>query len=108
LYLLTTHPDKLARLREELDGVVPDNVENMTYESIRELPYLEAVVNETLRLYPVAGEGAMRIVPKGGREIAGHFVPEGVSNHVQRLHVADAYLIYIDTCHDTICCITSS
>ncbi|MCA9528860.1 MAG: cytochrome P450 [Myxococcales bacterium] len=49
-WLLATHPDKLATLREELDRVVgraPIRVEDLP-----NLPYLEKVVKESLRLQP--------------------------------------------------------
>ncbi len=43
--------------------------------------FLNAVVEEGLRIYPPAGAGHLsRIVPKGGCEIDGMWIPEGVSN----------------------------
>ncbi|KAH7885026.1 cytochrome P450 [Phlebopus sp. FC_14] len=51
VYLLSTHPHVLARLREEIINKVGVG-ERPTYEHIRELKYLRAVINETLRLYP--------------------------------------------------------
>ncbi|OCH92180.1 cytochrome P450 [Obba rivulosa] len=51
VYLLTQHPEVLRRLRQEvLSKVGPTRMP--TYEDIRELKYLRAVLNETLRLYP--------------------------------------------------------
>lgn len=51
-YLLHRHPPVLARLRAEL-GTLPDG-ERAEPEAIARLPFLEAVCNETLRLYPPA------------------------------------------------------
>ncbi|WP_174367777.1 cytochrome P450 [Deinococcus sp. JMULE3] len=51
LYLLATHPDADARLQEELtrlDGRPPG------LDDLRSLPFLDAVIKETLRLYPAA------------------------------------------------------
>ncbi|EMD40964.1 hypothetical protein CERSUDRAFT_111537 [Gelatoporia subvermispora B] len=51
VYLLCEHPTILKRLREEvLHYVGPER--RPTYDDIREMKYLRAVVNESLRLYP--------------------------------------------------------
>ncbi|KIJ66961.1 hypothetical protein HYDPIDRAFT_26376 [Hydnomerulius pinastri MD-312] len=51
VYLLSMHPHVLARLREEIITKVGP-AGRPTYENIRELKYLRAVINETLRLFP--------------------------------------------------------
>ncbi|KAH7882560.1 cytochrome P450 [Phlebopus sp. FC_14] len=52
IYLLAMHPEALSRLREEvLEKVGPTR--RPTYDDIREMKYLRAVLNETLRLFPV-------------------------------------------------------
>ncbi|KAJ7056207.1 cytochrome P450 [Mycena amicta] len=51
IYMLTKHPEVLAKLRAEvLDVVGPTRAP--THEDIREMKYMRAVLNETLRLYP--------------------------------------------------------
>ncbi|KZT71413.1 cytochrome P450 [Daedalea quercina L-15889] len=51
VYLLAMHPDVLQRLRTEvLEKVGPK--QRPTYADIKEMRYLRAVINETLRLYP--------------------------------------------------------
>ena len=52
--LLSTHPDVQDKLREELKGW-----DNMTYDEIIALPYLDAVCRETLRICAPA-----QIVPR--------------------------------------------
>lgn len=48
LHLLSLHPDVQTRLREE---ILEANVgEEVSYDRIMELPYLDAVCRETLRL----------------------------------------------------------
>ncbi|KAJ6358074.1 hypothetical protein OIU78_005827 [Salix suchowensis] len=51
-WLLATHPKVVSRVREESDQVMASNQELASYEQIREMHYLHAVVNESLRLYP--------------------------------------------------------
>ncbi|QRW07226.1 cytochrome P450 family protein [Ceratobasidium sp. AG-Ba] len=51
VYLLATHPDVMAKLRAEiLARVGPTNYP--TPDDFREMKYLRAVLNETLRLFP--------------------------------------------------------
>ncbi|CDO75353.1 hypothetical protein BN946_scf184966.g21 [Trametes cinnabarina] len=51
VYRLAEHPDVLRRLREEILEVVGPN-RRPSYDDIRNMKYLRAVINETLRLYP--------------------------------------------------------
>jgi cytochrome P450 len=39
---------------------------------------VNAVINESLRIYPPVPIGVARIAPKGGAMVAGVFVPGGV------------------------------
>ncbi|KAG8889049.1 hypothetical protein FRB98_005946 [Tulasnella sp. 332] len=51
VYLLATHPSVLARLRQEvLDSV--GATARPTFDNIKDMKYLRAVINETLRLFP--------------------------------------------------------
>jgi cytochrome P450 len=47
------------------------------------LSYMLAVLNEALRMYPPVTSNLVRVVPSGGAQIAGHFVPEGTYVEVQ-------------------------
>ena len=77
IYLLYTHPQILSKLRAEIDAALPgDSIPS--YEAASRLPYLRACIEESLRVRPASSFGLPRVVPKGGRVIAGKFVPEGV------------------------------
>ncbi|KAF9475907.1 cytochrome P450 [Pholiota conissans] len=52
VYMLAEHPKVLKRLRQEiLTKIGPERRPN--YDDFRDMKYLKAVLNETLRLYPV-------------------------------------------------------
>jgi sterol 14-demethylase len=48
---LLRHPDFLAEVVEELDGLAAEGVE-VSYQALREMPKLEAAIKEALRLHP--------------------------------------------------------
>ncbi|XP_012351940.1 cytochrome P450 3A4 isoform X2 [Nomascus leucogenys] len=75
MYELATHPDVQQKLQEEIDAVLP-NKAPPTYDTVLQMEYLDMVVNETLRLFPIA----MRLerVCKKDVEINGMFIPKGV------------------------------
>jgi cytochrome P450 len=50
LYLLTQHPDVLAKIRQEIDAVLDG--QTPTLDHLPQMPYTERVILETLRLYP--------------------------------------------------------
>ncbi|KIH91356.1 hypothetical protein SPBR_01727 [Sporothrix brasiliensis 5110] len=82
-YYLLRNPAALKSLYEELDnaahnGHFSDNETGLvTWHESQGLPYLDACVKEAFRLHPAAGLPLERIVPPGGTEIAGHFIPGG-------------------------------
>ncbi|XP_077880883.1 cytochrome P450 3A21-like [Ictidomys tridecemlineatus] len=53
LYELATHPDVQTKLQQKIDSALP-NKAPATYEIVLQMEYLDMVVNETLRLYPIA------------------------------------------------------
>ncbi|MGD9737352.1 MAG: cytochrome P450 [Solirubrobacterales bacterium] len=74
LHELARHPEVLARLCEEQDRVLgdaPPSAEQLE----RDLPYLEMVLDEVLRLYPPAWIGPRRAVRDF--EFGGYSVPRG-------------------------------
>ncbi|CAN7136850.1 hypothetical protein BRARA_D01449 [Brassica rapa] len=73
---IINNPKILERLREEIDSVVGKN--RLVQETdLTNLPYLQAVVKEALRLHPVGA-----VVPREFQEgctIGGFYIPEGTS-----------------------------
>ncbi|KAH9921357.1 cytochrome P450 monooxygenase CYP63 [Fomitopsis serialis] len=56
VYLLTIYPAVAKRLREEIFDICGANG-SPTHDLIRKMPYMNAVLNETLRLFPPAPMG---------------------------------------------------
>jgi cytochrome P450 len=77
IYLLHQHPDIHQRLLKELRELIPDINAEINHAIVRDHPYFNAVLNESLRLYPVAAGDPHRVVPKEGYEFQGHFLPGG-------------------------------
>ena len=73
-YLLR-EPSKLEVLTNEVRSAFPDE-EKINSAALTRLPYLNAVLQEGLRLCPTIPDGMRRQVPKGGAVVAGHFLPE--------------------------------
>ena len=53
IYLLSRHPEALARARDEVRTLLGER-ELPAQEDLQKLPYVEACINETMRLKPVA------------------------------------------------------
>ncbi|PHH85273.1 hypothetical protein CDD83_664 [Cordyceps sp. RAO-2017] len=68
-------PQVKAKLLKELEILQ----QGYGYEDLRDKSYLNCIVNETLRLYTALPAGLPRLVPTGGAELAGHFIPEGAT-----------------------------
>ncbi|KAF5025491.1 hypothetical protein F66182_2396 [Fusarium sp. NRRL 66182] len=99
-YLLTKHPEVQSKLREEVRGALPHQTRDSsvaTFAGILErLPYLNGIIQETLRLYPT--------VPLTMRQavcdtyIGQQFIPKGTDiivsiwyiNRAQRIWGPDA------------------
>jgi cytochrome P450 len=79
-YYLLRNPDTYDRLVNEIRGTFAQ-YSDICLSAIAEMPYLNAVLDESLRIYPPIPTMLPRLVPEGGAMIDGRFVPEGVSIH---------------------------
>ncbi|KAL2001924.1 hypothetical protein VTN02DRAFT_982 [Thermoascus thermophilus] len=77
-YHLLRNPDVYRRLAGEIRGAFADEGE-ITLASVAQLPYLHAVLEESLRIYPPVPSILPRLVPEGGAVIDRRFVPGGTS-----------------------------
>ena len=79
MFNLCRSPRSYQKLIEEIDAM--DRREELsdlvTYDEAMKMEYLQAVIKEALRIHPVVGQLLERVVPAGGAEIAGVWLPEG-------------------------------
>ncbi|KAK0755666.1 hypothetical protein N5P37_011778 [Trichoderma harzianum] len=72
---LSHQPEWQFRLREEVQQAVGLERESFSYSEISELPVLDAVIMEILRLRPAGPAGLLRLAPEGGAVIDGVAIP---------------------------------
>ncbi|KAJ7042944.1 benzoate para-hydroxylase [Mycena alexandri] len=76
LHLIITHPqvhDKLLVLLLDASG----GQNKLDYRHAKDIPYLQAVINEGLRLHSTTAIGLHRSAPPGGVVCSGYYFPEG-------------------------------
>lgn len=74
---LAKNPYWQDRLREELSEVKYSDA-LPPYNAISNLPVLDALIHEVLRLHPAAPASLPRETPAGGRDLNGIYIPEKV------------------------------
>ncbi|KAL8409070.1 hypothetical protein RB594_007495 [Gaeumannomyces avenae] len=91
LWSVCRDPRVKARLLAELDTLTPaegGDDQDFSYEQLRDLPYVNWVVNEMLRLHTALPCGLPRLVPQGGTTLVDKFLPAGttVTTQAYSLH----------------------
>lgn len=69
----------MEKLVGEIDEAATraDFGEFVSWKAAKQMPYLDAVIKEALRMHPAVGQLLERHVPEGGATFDGHFIPEG-------------------------------
>ncbi|XP_060912815.1 cytochrome P450 3A40-like [Labrus mixtus] len=75
-YNLATNPQIQKRLQEEIDDTFP-NKGKPTYEALMQMEYLDMVLNESMRLYPIANR--LERMAKASVEVNGMTIPKGTT-----------------------------
>ncbi|KAF2849812.1 cytochrome P450 monooxygenase-like protein [Plenodomus tracheiphilus IPT5] len=75
---LLKQSDKMQKLKDELHAAWPSLIaDGPNLRSLEKLPYMNAIIKESLRLSSGVTSGLMRVVPATGATIAGVAVPPG-------------------------------
>ncbi|XP_074539695.1 cytochrome P450 3A40-like [Halichoeres trimaculatus] len=74
-YNLATNPHIMKKLQQEIDSTFP-NKAPVDYQAMMQMDYLDSVINESLRLYPIASR--LERVAKASLEINGLVIPKGM------------------------------
>ncbi|PMD27974.1 cytochrome P450 [Hyaloscypha hepaticicola] len=79
IYYLCKNPEVMRKLREEIDGLAKKGEisDPVTHGQAQNMPYLQAVLKEALRMHPATGLPLGRVVPEGGAVISGKMFPAG-------------------------------
>jgi cytochrome P450 len=96
LYYVYHNPEILHKVREELAANQIDGSSPGAFRELSRLPYLDAVIQEGLRIHPPIGLTLERVVPSGGWQVpdGGPYLPAGtkvgmnswVSNRDEKLY----------------------
>lgn len=74
-YFLAKNPPVLRKLQGYLDELCPNGGRDWSYAKTTKFPYLDHVINETLRLKPPVPSGLPRITPPEGIQIDEVYIP---------------------------------
>ncbi|KAK7427633.1 hypothetical protein QQZ08_005908 [Neonectria magnoliae] len=78
---LATHPRVCVELQIELDEFFRQN-EGPEHVALSKLKYLQAVIDEGMRLYPAVPSGLQRMTPPEGLQIGDTFIPGNMTVQV--------------------------
>lgn len=76
-YFLLTHPEYKKKLLEELRPAIR-TFADMTLNKLGQLKYLNAIISESLRMYPPVPIALPRRTPKQGGQVDGQYIPGDV------------------------------
>lgn len=79
IYYLCTNRSALDRLCQTVREAFQMDAD-ITSAICASLPYVDAVIDEGLRMYSPMAAHLPRVVPRGGATVAGQFLPENVRN----------------------------
>lgn len=79
LYYLAKNPAVLEKVQRQLDKAMPAGPNDWSYEKVKEVTYLDDIINETLRLRPAVMTGGPRVTPPEGIQVDEVYIPGDVN-----------------------------
>ncbi|PYI07015.1 putative cytochrome P450 [Aspergillus sclerotiicarbonarius CBS 121057] len=79
LHYLATNPSVYKKLQTQLDEIFTNKNQPYSYAEVRKLPYLDAILKETMRLKPAVPSGNPRVTPAEGLQIGDVWIPGDVN-----------------------------
>ena len=86
-YLLLKNQEVYNKLVHDIRSRFKSQSE-ITVDEVNKMDFMLACLQEGLRYYPPVPTGFPRVVPRGGDQISGHYIPEGTSVYVSQ-HTAN-------------------
>jgi cytochrome P450 len=95
-YFLMKNPEKMTKLVRSIDEAFDNGTlaHPAQYNHAMKLPYLKAVIQESLRLFPPFGVPMPRYAPFQGLQISGYHIPAGAKVSVIDLHCTNTVLTH--------------
>ncbi|TCD61208.1 hypothetical protein EIP91_008776 [Steccherinum ochraceum] len=87
LYFLLRYPEAYKKVQEEIDKFYPQGEDALNTRHFPDMVYLDAVVNETLRLYSAQMSGSQRATDEHGIMAGSHYIPPYTSVRVHTYSV---------------------
>ena len=78
-YHLLVNPEKLARLKQEVQDFKKSATSAPKWQDLKQLPYLTACIDEILRLANTVTHRLARVAPKEGLRYKQYYLPAGTS-----------------------------
>jgi cytochrome P450 len=79
LFFLARHPHVLEKLQRKLDEAMPQGTQEWSYDTLASVPYLDDVIQESLRLKPPVITGTYRTTPPEGMQVDEVYIPGGIN-----------------------------
>ena len=96
-YFLLTHPQYHEQLVREVRSAFTsaEDIDN-SQKILERIPFLQPVIDEVFRIYPVALGGQVPVSPPGGAMVADHFIPGGTGVSINQYAANHSHLNFSD------------
>ncbi|KAI4149613.1 MAG: hypothetical protein L6R39_002454 [Caloplaca ligustica] len=95
-YYILANPDIHTRLLEELENSIPDPDNPPNLRQLEQMPYLVAVLHETLRMFHGTSHRLQRIFPSRTVQYKQHVIPPGNVISMTPMHIDENPNIFPD------------